>query len=118
MSVFHSFLFDSYTAWLDVIACELSSDHTFSFICRAHFSSIWLLALTLLFLGLCVGYCAYVIECEFPGQEPGDRFWRIRTSPGSVPPTFSAISVSHQADSDYLDNRTVTVSVYIHLIWG
>jgi len=41
-------------------------------LCRAHFFRIWLFALTLLSLGVCVGYCAHVIECEVPGQEPGD----------------------------------------------
>jgi len=40
-----------------------------------------------------------------------NRLWRIRTSLGSVPPTFSATSVPRQADLDFLGNRTVVVSV-------
>ena len=47
-----------------------------------------------------------------------NSFWRIRTSLGSVPPSFSATSMPRQADFDFLDNRTVVVSAYIHLIWS
>jgi len=47
-----------------------------------------------------------------------NSFWRIRTSLGSVPPTFFATSVPRQADLDFLGNQIVVVSAYTHSIWS